>query len=124
MKSKICPNLYIKTDEKEHIALISLYVHDLTIIGSASKLIEEVKRQLSRVFEIKDLGELYYCLCLEVFKEYGNTLITQSKYTKGLLRRFNMNESKIVSIALEHKAKLYNDEEKKRWKIACINNWR
>jgi hypothetical protein len=48
MKSKSDPNLYIKTDEKGHIALISLYVDDLIIIGSASKLIEEIKRQLSQ----------------------------------------------------------------------------
>jgi hypothetical protein len=62
---------------------------------------------------MKDLGELHYCLGLEVWREDGKTLVTQSKYTKELLRRFNMNECKAVSIPLEHNAKLYNDDETK-----------
>ena len=40
VKSKSDPNLYVKADEKGHIALISLYVDDLIIIGYASTLIE------------------------------------------------------------------------------------
>ena len=72
--------------------MISLYVDDLIIIGNACKLIEEIKNQLSHVFEMKDLGELYCCLGLEVWRESGKTLITQRKYTRETLRRFNMIE--------------------------------
>ena len=66
MKSKSDPNVYVKTDKNEHAALISLYVDDLIIIGDASTLIEEIKQQLSQVFEMKDLGDLHYYLGLEV----------------------------------------------------------
>jgi len=45
-------------DEKGHIVLISLYVDDLIIIGYCISLIKEIKKQLSQVFEMKDLGEL------------------------------------------------------------------
>ena len=40
--------------------VISLYVDDLIMTGNVEKLIEEIKEQLSQVFEMKDLGELHY----------------------------------------------------------------
>jgi hypothetical protein len=56
IKSKSDPNIYIKKDENGNGALISLYVYYLIITGSATKLIYEIKKQLSREFEMKDLG--------------------------------------------------------------------
>ena len=65
-RRKSDPNLYTKFDEHGYIVLISLSVDDLIITGNAEKLIDEIKEQLSEVFEMKDLGELHYCLGLEV----------------------------------------------------------
>lgn len=62
---------------------------------------------------MKDLGELHYCLGLEVWREPGKTLISQSKYIMKILKRFNMSECKEVSTPLEHYAKLYSDDETK-----------
>eukprot|EP00253_Pinus_taeda_P009302 PITA_09302 len=110
MRSKNDPNLYIKEDEDKNVALISVYVDDLIIAGNACKLIEKLKNQLSHVFEMKDLGELYYCLGLEVWREPGNTLITQSKYTREILKRFNIIECKATSTPLEQNVKLCSDD--------------
>lgn len=100
-------------DEGGNIALISLYVDDLIIIAIALKLIEEIKTQLSQVFEMKDLCELHYCLGHEIWKESGKTIITQSKYAKTILERFHMFECKPMSIPLEQNAKLYGDDGSK-----------
>lgn len=64
MRRKNDPNLYIKEDKGGNFALISIYVDDLIIIGNACNLIEEIKIQLSYVFEMKVLGELHYFLGL------------------------------------------------------------
>lgn len=101
MKNKSDPNMYVEKDEKRKTILISLYVDDLIIKGSKCKLIEEIKSKLSQEFEMKELGELYYYLGLEVWREPSKTLITQSKYTRGILKRFNMSECKVVSTPLE-----------------------
>ena len=82
MKRKNDPNLYVKKNEEGNVVLISLYVDDLIITSSACKLVEEIKIELSQEFEMKDLGELHYYLGIEVWRELGKTLITQSKYTK------------------------------------------
>ena len=68
MKRKSNPLIYVKKEKEENVFLISLYVDDLVITGNACKLIVEIKNQLSREFEMKDLGELHYCLGLEVWK--------------------------------------------------------
>ena len=55
---------------------------------------------------MKDLGELHYCLGIEVWREPSKTLITQSKYTKEILKKFNMSDCKAMSTPLENNAKL------------------
>jgi hypothetical protein len=84
VKRKNDPNLYVKKDEEGNVSLISLYVDDIIIKRSACKLFEEIKIQLSQEFEMKDLGKLHYCLGIEVWRDTGKTLITQSKYKKEI----------------------------------------
>jgi len=64
-------NMYTMFDKKVQIVLIFLYVDDLIITGNIGELIKEIKERMSQVFEIKDLAELHYCLCLEVWRDYG-----------------------------------------------------
>ena len=56
---------------------------------------------------MKDLDELHYCLGIEVWRELGKTLITQIKYTKEILKKFNMSDCKSMSTPLEKNEKLY-----------------
>eukprot|EP00253_Pinus_taeda_P016189 PITA_16189 len=55
---------------------------------------------------MKDLGKMHYCLGLEVSRESDKTLITQSKYIREILKRFNMIECKATSTPLEQNVKL------------------
>jgi hypothetical protein len=73
MRSKSDPNMYTKFDEKGYIVLTSLYVDDLIITGNVGKLIDEIKEQMSQVFEMKYLGELHYCPGLEVWRNVRPT---------------------------------------------------
>ena len=68
--------------------LISLYVGDLIIIGGAYQLVADIKSNLSQEFEMKDLGDLHYCLGIAFWRESGKTFITQSKYARKILDRF------------------------------------
>eukprot|EP00253_Pinus_taeda_P029530 PITA_29530 len=77
-RSKNDPYLYTVFDKEGRIVLISLYVDDLIIIGNVGNLIKEIKEQMSQVFEMKDLGELHYCLDLEVWRDSGQTFLSQS----------------------------------------------
>jgi len=95
------PNLYTKFNKQRKIILISLYVDDMVIIGNANNLIKEIKQQMSQVFEMKDLGNLNYCLGLEVWRDFGQTFLTQGKYAKSLLERFRMEQCRSAATPLQ-----------------------
>ena len=59
---------------------------------------------------MKDLCELHYCLGLEFWKEYGRTIITQNKYIREMLKKFNMSECKATSMPLDQNLKLCNED--------------
>ena len=58
-------------DEQGRIVLIYLYVDDSIIIGDSIALIKEIKQPMSQLFEMNDLGELRYCLGLEIWRDLG-----------------------------------------------------
>jgi hypothetical protein len=113
MRSKSDPNLYTKFDEQGYIVLISLYVNDLIITGNEKKLIDEIEEKLSKVFEMKDLGELHYCLGLEVWRNACQTFVFQSKYIREVLKRFKMDQYKSSTIPMQQNVKLSCDDGSK-----------
>jgi hypothetical protein len=67
------------------LSKVQIFIKILIITGNAEKLIDEIKEQLSQVFEMKDFGELHYCPGLKVWRNAGQTFVCQSKYVKEAL---------------------------------------
>jgi hypothetical protein len=61
------PNVYTKK-EGSHIIILFHYVDDLILTGSDSKLLNHVKTNLKKKFEMTDLGFLHYFLGLQVLQ--------------------------------------------------------
>eukprot|EP00253_Pinus_taeda_P021046 PITA_21046 len=80
---------------------------------SADDLIEEIKQQLSQKFEMKDHGEMYYYLGLEVWRDSSQTFLSQGKYAKSLLTKFKMDECKVAFVPLQQNNKLQVDDGSK-----------
>jgi len=58
--------------------------------------IKDLKKHLSKVFDMKDLGVVKYCLGIEFF---GNGKeMCQSIYIKEVLHRFGMAEARPVTL--------------------------
>jgi Reverse transcriptase (RNA-dependent DNA polymerase) len=68
----------------------------LLIVGKHAKDIADVKAQLSREFEMKDLGKLEYFLGMRISRGNGTISIDQSSYIHQILQRFGMETSKSV----------------------------
>eukprot|EP00253_Pinus_taeda_P025107 PITA_25107 len=86
----------------------------MIITGNADNLIKEIKQQMSQVFEMKDLGDLHYCLGLEVWKDSGQTFLTQGKYVGTLLEIFRMEQCKTATTPLQQNLKLSSDDGTKQ----------
>ena len=82
------------------MVILILYVNDLLITGD-DHLIDQRKKDLTREFEMKDLGLLHYFLGLEVQQNSDNIILNQGKYTSDILKRFGMWNCKLMSSPME-----------------------
>ena len=97
-KSEVDANLYhIVVDGK--LLIILLYVDDMTLT-SDEMLIKSCKDDLAREFEMKDMGLLHYFLGLEIWQRDGDLFVSQDKYVNDILRKFNMEDSKLMETPL------------------------
>jgi hypothetical protein len=55
---------------------------------------------MSQVFEMKDIGELHYCLSLEVWRNVGQTFVSQGKYAREVLKKFKMDQCKVSYVPM------------------------
>ena len=91
------PCLYVRHTGPNTL-IIALYVDDLLIAGNSKSEIADIKRELSRRFEMKDLGPAKVMLGIEIKRNRNERqlFISQSEYTKEILERFGMSDSKSV----------------------------
>lgn len=73
-----------------------------------SRSLEFYKTKLMNEFEIKDKGNLKYFLGLEINydRESGILKLSQGKYIKGILKRFNFENCKPTATPIDPKLKL------------------
>jgi hypothetical protein len=71
-------------------------------------------KELSRKFEMKDLGDLHFFLGMEVERDRAQRLlyINQIGYLKEILKRFRMEDCKAIKVPLYPKTKLKKNENK------------
>eukprot|EP00253_Pinus_taeda_P025232 PITA_25232 len=69
---------------------------------------KEIKQQMSLVFEMKDPGELRYCLGLEIWRDSGKKFMSQGKYVKVLREIFRMDQCKAAAVPLQQNIKIQN----------------
>jgi isopentenyldiphosphate isomerase len=62
-------------------------------------------------FQMSMMGELTFFLGIQVKQMKKDTFVHQSKYTKDLMKKFNMAEIKLVSTLMSSGASLGPDED-------------
>jgi hypothetical protein len=101
--------IYIKKDGKD-VTMISLYVDDLLIGSTSSKMMQDTKQLLNKRFEMKDLERLKFCLGIEfVWDKNGSCHLRQRQYILDILKRFNMEDCKPVATPMQAGVKLTKD---------------
>ncbi|KAH9779039.1 retrovirus-related pol polyprotein from transposon RE1 [Citrus sinensis] len=86
--------------ELKNFILSQVYVDDLLITGNSMTLIHHVITALSHKFSIKDLGPLNFFLGVEVIPTSNGLFLSQQKYIRDLLARFNMESIKETTTPL------------------------
>ena len=101
--------VYFRKLQDGSFIYLLLYVDDMLIASRNQGEILRLKAQLSKEFEMKDLGEAKKILGMEIARDRqrGTLCLTQKQYLKKVLQRFGMSEkTKPVSTPLAPHFKL------------------
>jgi hypothetical protein len=90
--------------------LVQIYVDDIIFCGSSHTLVSRFQEMMESEFQMSMMGELTFFLCIQVKQTKQGTFVHQIKYTKDLLKKFNMAELKPVSTPMSSTASLGPDE--------------
>lgn len=92
--------------------MVFLYVDDMLIAGHSKKDIVDIKQELSKQFNMKDLGDANHILgiCITRDCRKGLLYLSQKEYVHKVLAHFNMQKGKSLSTPLPAYLKLSKDD--------------
>lgn len=105
--------MYVKK-ENDNIIIVCHYVDDLLFTGNNVKMIQKFKQDLMQAYEMSDLGLLNYFLGIEVSQVSEGIFISQKKYSKSILQKFKVMDSRnvVIPLAANEKFRKYDGKMK------------
>ncbi|XP_075103628.1 uncharacterized protein LOC142178201 [Nicotiana tabacum] len=97
-------------DELHQFERNKAYVDDIIFGATTNSLCEEFAKLMGSEFKMSMMGELNFFLGLQVKQSQKGTSISQQKYFKELLKRFDMEESKVIDTPIATTTRLDMDE--------------
>ncbi|WVZ89547.1 LOW QUALITY PROTEIN: hypothetical protein U9M48_035931 [Paspalum notatum var. saurae] len=85
-------------------SIVRIYVDDIIFGGSSHAL-------MSREFEMSLMGELQFFLGLQIKQGPEGTFVHQAKYTRDILKKFDMGDSKPMTTPMSTNTALDADED-------------
>jgi hypothetical protein len=73
--------------------LIQIYMDDIIFGGSSHTLVSRFQEMIESEFQMSMMGELTFFFGIQVKQTRQGTFVHQAKYTKDLMKKFNMRSS-------------------------------
>jgi hypothetical protein len=86
-----------------------LYVDDIVLTASSSRLLQRIIRALQHEFSLKDLGQLHHFLGMHVQHTPSGIFLSQQQYMLEILARVGMTDCKSCSTPVDLNPKLPSD---------------
>jgi hypothetical protein len=93
------------------ILIVQVYVDDIVFGGSSNSLVARFAEDMSREFEMSMIGELQFFFGLQIKQSKEGTFVHHSKYTKDIVTKFKMEDSKAMATPMSTTTSLDVDEE-------------
>jgi hypothetical protein len=93
------------------ILIVQVYVDDIVFGGSSNSLVARFVEDMSREFEMSMMGELQFFLGLQIKQSKEGTFVHQATYTKDIVRKFKMEDSKAMMTPMSTTTAPDADEE-------------
>ncbi|WVZ53867.1 hypothetical protein U9M48_004755 [Paspalum notatum var. saurae] len=91
--------------------IVQIYVDDIIFGGSSHALGSSFAEQMSMEFEMSLMGELQFFLGLQMKQGPKGTFVHQAKYTRDILKKFDMGDSKPMTTPMSTNTALDVDED-------------
>jgi hypothetical protein len=105
-------NLYIKVSQG-NILLIEVYVDDIISGSDDDRLSKKFAKDMQNEFEMSLLGELSFFMGLQIRQSNQGIFISQTKYIREMLKRFGMEDCKLIITPMQTSCKLSKDDDSK-----------
>jgi hypothetical protein len=79
------------------ILIVQVYVDDIVYGGSSNTLVARFAEDISREFEMRMMSELQFFLGLQIKRSKEGKFVHQAKYTKDIVQKFKMEDSKAMT---------------------------
>ncbi|KAJ9544789.1 hypothetical protein OSB04_024496 [Centaurea solstitialis] len=109
-KGKIDNTLFIKR-EGEHIMLVQIYVDDIIFGSTCPNFCEKFSKLMMTRYEMSMMGELNFFLGLQVKQLSAGIFINQAKYIKDILKKYNLENAKIMKTPMSPSCALDSDPD-------------
>ncbi|CAM8894044.1 unnamed protein product [Rhodiola kirilowii] len=84
--------LFVKHTGPDFI-IAQIYVDDIVFGSSNQKLVDKFVQQMQRKFQMSMVGEMCYFLGLQVKQKVDGIFISQSKYVRNLIKKFDLENA-------------------------------
>jgi hypothetical protein len=102
-------SLYIKS-EGDNLLVVLVYVDVIIFFYTNESFVQWFANSMQTEFEMSMIGELSYFLGLQVNQSSARIFISQEKYLKEMLKKFQMEDSSPVSTPMVVGCKLGKDD--------------
>lgn len=102
-------SLFTRGHGENFVALL-VYVDDILLIGSSNENIAGVKKLLSSLFILKDLGAARYFFGIEITRSSNGIFLSQRKYYLQVLEDVGLLNAKPVLSLMDHNLKFSKDD--------------
>uniref|UniRef100_A0A8D8ZJ24 Copia protein n=1 Tax=Cacopsylla melanoneura TaxID=428564 RepID=A0A8D8ZJ24_9HEMI len=97
---------------------ILIYVDDILLISKCENEINGLKDKFKNTFKMKDLGIVSKYLGMQIVRKGNTVKINQTDYIKSVLKKFNMDKCKPVSVPIDPNF-TYSGEADPRYETMC-----
>ena len=111
-REKIDNTLFKKLKNK-NMPVVQIYVGDIIFGVTNENMCKEFSKWMQGEFEVSMMRELNFFLGLQIKQSREGTFINQVKYTKELLKQFDMIGSKALTTPMSTSIKLDKDDNRK-----------
>ena len=102
--------LFVKSD-KGKLMIAHIYIDDIVFGGMSDQMVQQFVQQMKLEFEMSLVGELNYFLGLQVKQMEDSMFVSQSKYARGIVKKFGLENASHKRTPAATHVKITKDEK-------------